>query len=170
MLGAIVLSLAALLLALAFVLRRRAGLPWGRIAATDVGVGRPLERPLVAARYRLTGKPDYLIECGGVLIPVEVKPGRQALQPYDADLMQLAAYCLLVEETTGRAPPYAVLRYANATFRLDYRPDVRRRLLALLADMHALLDADDVARSHDDPRRCAACGFRGVCDDALADG
>ncbi|MFQ3662721.1 MAG: CRISPR-associated protein Cas4 [Chloroflexaceae bacterium] len=170
MLGGIVLSLALLLLALGFALRWRAGLPWGRIAAADVGVGRPLERPLVAARYGLTGKPDYLIERGGVLIPVEVKPGRRALRPYDADLMQLAAYCLLVEETTGRAPPYAVLRYASATFRLDYRPDVRRRLVALLAEMHALLDADDVARSHDDPRRCAGCGFRELCDDALADG
>ena len=34
--------------------------------------------------------------------------------------MQLAAYCLLVEETIGAAPPYGLLRYAERTFRLDY--------------------------------------------------
>ncbi len=169
MLGGAILGLALLLLVVAVVLRWRAGLPWGRVAAVDVGVGRPLERPLVAARYGLVGKPDYLLERGGAMIPVEVKPGRRAPQPYDSDLMQLAAYCLLVEETTGHAPPCGYLRYANATFRLSYTPAVRRRLVALLAEMRALLDADDVARSHDDPRRCAGCGFRTLCDDALVE-
>jgi CRISPR-associated exonuclease Cas4 len=169
MLGITALGLALLLLVVAVMLRRRAGLPWGRVAAADVGVGRPLERPLVAARYGLVGKPDYLIERGGAMIPVEVKPGRQAPHPYPSDLMQLAAYCLLVEATTGHAPPYGYLRYANATFRLVYTPAVRRRLVALLAEMRELLDADDVARSHDDPRRCAGCGFRAVCDDALVE-
>ncbi|MCX7791901.1 MAG: Dna2/Cas4 domain-containing protein [Chloroflexaceae bacterium] len=169
MLGGIVLSLALLLLVVAVVLRQRAGLPWGRVAAADVGAGRPLERPLVAARYGLVGKPDYLIERGGVMIPVEVNPGRRAPQPYDSDLMQLAAYCLLLEETTGHAPPYGFLRYANATFRLAYTPAVRQRLVSALAEMRALLDASDAARSHNDPRRCAGCGFRTLCDDALAD-
>ena len=77
--------------------------------ADDVGAGRELARPLYARRYGLTGKPDYLIERGGAQIPVEVKPGRRAQQPYDSDLMQLAAYCALVEETSGRAPPYGLL-------------------------------------------------------------
>lgn len=169
MLGGALLSLGLLLLVLAVALRQRAGLPWGRVAAADVGAGRPLERPMVAMRYGLAGKPDYLVERGGALIPVEVKPGRRAPRPYDSDLMQLAAYCLLVEETTGHAPPCGFLRYANATFRLAYTPAVRQRLLDLLAEMRALLNASDVARSHDDPRRCAGCGFRTLCDDALAD-
>lgn len=127
MLGGTILGLALLLLVVAVVLRWRAGLPWGRVAAMDVGVGRPLERPLVATRYGLVGKPDYLIERGGAMVPVEVKPGRRAPHPYDSDLMQLAAYCLLVEETTGHTPPCGYLRYANATFRLSYTPAVRRR-------------------------------------------
>ncbi|MGQ9927025.1 MAG: CRISPR-associated protein Cas4 [Chloroflexaceae bacterium] len=169
MLAITLLGLALLLLVVAVMLRWRAGLPWGRVAATDVGVGRALERPLVAACYGLVGKPDYLIERGRALIPVEVKPGRQAPHPYASDLMQLAAYCLLVEETTGHAPPYGYLRYANATFRLIYTPAVRGRLVALLAEMHGLLDASNVARSHDDPRRCAGCGFRALCDDALVE-
>jgi len=159
---------AMLLLAGAALLRRRSGLPWGRVRSEDVGAGRALERPLVARRLGLTGKPDYLIERGGALIPVEVKPGRRATQPYDSDLMQLAAYCLLVEETSGRAPPYGLLRYAEQSFRLDYTPAVRARLLDILDEMHALLDADDAARSHNDARRCAGCGFCATCEDSLA--
>jgi CRISPR-associated exonuclease Cas4 len=139
------------------------------VTADDVGAGRMLQRPLVSRRYGLTGKPDYLIERGGASIPVEVKPGRRAAEPYDSDLMQLAAYCLLVEETTGRAPPYGLLRYAESSFRLTYTPSVRERLLAILDEMHDLLEADDAARSHDDPRRCAGCGFRASCAESLAD-
>jgi CRISPR-associated exonuclease Cas4 len=73
-----------------------------------------------------------------------------------------------VEEQFGQAPPYGLLRYADATFRLDYTPDVRADLLAILAEMHDVLDADDVARDHAEARRCAACGFRDACEDSLA--
>lgn len=165
----LLIGAAILLLAVAALLRRRSGLPWGRVLRDDASGGRELQRPLVSRRLGLTGKPDYLIERRGAQIPVEVKPGRRALRPYDSDLMQLAAYCVLVEETSGAAPPYGLLRYAEATFRLDYTPAVRERLLAILDDMRDLLGADDAARSHDDPRRCAGCGFRSTCEDSLAD-
>lgn len=162
----IVLALAAL--AAALWLRRRSGLPWAAVVADDVGAGRRLQRPLYSARHGLTGRPDYLIERRGAPIPVEVKPGRRASQPYESDLMQLAAYCLLVEETSGSAPPYGLLRYAERTFRLDYTPAVRASLLATLAEMRDLLDADDAERSHDERRRCAGCGFAESCEESLA--
>ena len=161
----IVLALAALLFALR--LRRATGLPWVAVAASDVGTGRQLQRPLYAARYGLTGKPDYLLEHGGSYVPVEVKPARRAKQPYDSDLMQLAAYCLLVEESTGRTPAYGLLRYAEASFRLDYTDAVRDDLLTIIDEMRELLDADDCPRSHDEARRCASCGFVEICDEAL---
>jgi len=159
------LSLAAL--AAALWLRQRSGLPWAPVVADDVSAGRALQRPLYSRRHGLTGKPDYLIERRGAPIPVEVKPGRRADRPYDSDLMQLAAYCLLVEETAGAAPPYGLLRYAERTFRLDYTPAVRTALLDILDEMRDLLDADDAARSHEDRRRCAGCGFVEICEDAL---
>lgn len=164
------IGLALLLLTTGALTRRRTGLPWGRVLADDVRGGRELQRPLVARRYGLTGKPDYLIERGGASIPVELKPGRRASRPYDSDLMQLAAYCLLVEETTGRAPPYGLLRYAEASFRLDYTDAVRDELLDILDTMRELLDEDDAERSHDEAARCAGCGFRDSCEDSLAAG
>lgn len=160
------LALALLVGVLALRLRSRTGLPWAPVVYRDTW-RRELERPLFARRLGLTGKPDYLIELRGATIPVEVKPSRAASVPYESDLMQLAAYCLLIEETTGQAPPYGLLRYAQHTFRLDYTAWVRDELLALLDEMRELLDVDDCARNHDQPQRCRACGLYQQCDDAL---
>jgi CRISPR-associated exonuclease Cas4 len=83
--------------------------------------------------------------------------------------MQLAAYCLLVEETSGTPPPYGLLRYAERTFRLDYTPHVREELLALIDQMRVDLEEAECARSHDDARRCQGCGFFERCGEALDD-
>src|SRR3712207_5022509 len=102
-LGLVVLAIVLAIWALS--LRRRTGLPWVPIRSQDV-LGRELEKPLYARKLGLTGKPDYIIERRGKLIPVEVKPARRASVPYESDLMQLAAYCVLIEETEGEPPPY----------------------------------------------------------------
>jgi CRISPR-associated exonuclease Cas4 len=164
--GLALLLLALLALAGALRLRARTGLPWAPVSYQDTA-GHAPQKPLVARRLGLVGRPDYLVELHGRTIPLEVKPGRRALAPYESDLMQLAAYCVLVEETTGHAPPYGLLRYAGQTFRLDYTPGVRADLLALLDEMRAALDAPDCQRSHDDAPRCRACGFFEQCDAAL---
>lgn len=167
------ISIALAMLMLAFVLlvwalriRQRTGLPWAPVRAQDMR-GRELEKPLIARRIGLTGKPDYIIDQRGASIPVEVKPGRHAATPYESDLMQLAAYCVLIEETEDTPPPYGLLRYAEHTFRLDYTPQVREDVLVLIDEMRDALDAADCARSHDQPRRCQSCGFFAVCEDAL---
>jgi CRISPR-associated exonuclease Cas4 len=167
---AITVGLALILLALialisALRLRAATGLPWAPVVYHDADAWTP-ERPLVARRLGLVGKPDYLIQMRGRLIPVEVKPGRNAAHPYESDLMQLAAYCVLIEETTGAAPPYGLLRYAERTFRLSYTARVREEVLTLLDEMRNALD-NDCDRSHDDPARCWGCGFLSQCDQAI---
>jgi CRISPR-associated exonuclease Cas4 len=167
---AITVGLALILLALialigALRLRAATGLPWAPVVYHDTDAWTP-ERPLVARRIGLVGKPDYLIQMRGRLIPVEVKPGRNAARPYESDLMQLAAYCVLIEETTGAAPPYGLLRYAERTFRLSYTARVREKVLTLLDEMRNALD-NDCDRSHDDPARCWGCGFLSQCDQAI---
>ncbi|WP_448542254.1 CRISPR-associated protein Cas4 [Roseiflexus sp.] len=163
-LALILLALIALISALR--LRAATGLPWAPVVYHDADAWTP-ERPLVARRLGLVGKPDYLIQMRGRLIPVEVKPGRNAAHPYESDLMQLAAYCVLIEETTGVAPPYGLLRYAERTFRLSYTTRVREEVLTLLDEMRNALD-NDCDRSHDDPARCWGCGFFSQCDQAMS--
>jgi CRISPR-associated exonuclease Cas4 len=166
-LAILLLLAAALLLWAASRQRRSAGLPGGRIIYTDTNRWGRLEKPLYHPELEITGKPDYLVEQGDVLIPVEVKSRRISRAPYDSHIYQLAAYCLLVQRAFGKRPPYGILHYANRTFAIDYTPELERALLGVLAEMRAQDRRRDVERSHDSAERCARCGFRSVCDQAL---
>lgn len=166
LLGALAsLALAAWLGWRALAARKKAGLPAGRVVYSDTKRWARCE-PLYAARYRLVGKPDYVLRQGNMLIPIEVKPGRDAAQPYPADVMQLMAYCLLVEESTGQPPSHGLLRYRERTFRIPYDPLGRQALLNTLQDMRQARVASDVPRSHQDATRCRFCGQREVCGGA----
>lgn len=166
---AVLLLLAALLLLwIASRQRRSAGLPGGRIIYADTNRWGRLEKPLYHPELAITGKPDYLVEQGEVLIPVEVKSRRISSAPYDSHIYQLATYCLLVQRAFGKRPPYGILHYANRTFAIDYTPELESALLDILADMRTQERRQDVERSHDSAERCARCGFRSVCDQTLA--
>jgi len=56
--------------------RKAAGLPGGRVIYTDTHGWGEVEKPLFYQALGLTGKPDYLIQQHGQIIPVEVKSGR----------------------------------------------------------------------------------------------
>ena len=168
-----ILFLLTLIIALALFFsargqRAQTGLPYGaRIVYADTGAWKKVERPLFARRYGLTGKPDYIVAERGATIPVEVKPNRAAPAPREADTLQLAAYALLIEENFGAAPAYGLLKYRDAVFQVELTNELCARLLDTLAAMRRDLAARDVARSHAEPRRCRACGYRAECGQAL---
>jgi CRISPR-associated exonuclease Cas4 len=145
----------------------RSGLPTGRVIYADTGDWRPVDHPIFSREHRLTGKPDYLVEARKAVIPVEVKSGAAPAVPYQAHVLQLAAYCLLVESYASQAPSHGLIRYADQTFAVDYTPKLRADLLATLAAMRRDLAADHVCRSHDDPARCQGCGYRADCQERL---
>ena len=147
--------------------REEAGLPAGRVTYVDTGAWKRCERPLYSSRYRLTGRPDYLVQGRKGVIPVEVKSGASPDQPYRAHILQLAAYCLLVEEQEGRAPAYGILKYDDRAFEVDYTAALRTRLLRSVASIRRGLSAPDVPRSHEQAARCRGCGYRGQCDQRL---
>lgn len=166
--------LAILLLCAALVLlwwsgrqRRASGLPPGRIISSDTERWEKVEKPLYDPVSGLTGRPDYLVEEGDALIPVEVKSSRAPSLPHDSHIFQVAAYCLLVERVYGKRPPYGILRYRDQTFSIDYTP-------ALQSDLENLLDAirrqerrGEAGRSHSEQVRCARCGYRNICNQRL---
>jgi len=162
--------LAVLALALLFAgsrQQRSSGLPAGRVLYSDPKMIGPPEKPLFDADALLTGKPDYLVEEKGALIPVEVKSGWAPPEPYDGHVYQLLAYCLLVERAEGKRPPYGVLRYRNRSFAVDYTREGEQELLRLVEEMHDAGAARNLGRSHEVPARCAKCGYRTVCDERL---
>jgi CRISPR-associated exonuclease Cas4 len=164
-----------LLLLFAFILffisgrqRRLSGLPGSRVIYTDTRAWGRVEKPLFDRDLGLTGKPDYLVEKNGRIIPIEVKTGRTPKAPYDSHIFQVAVYCLLVQKTYGKRPPHGIIHYPGSDFAVDYTPQLENALLDLIADMRIDSQRPEVLRSHEDEHRCRRCGFREGCDQRLA--
>ncbi len=161
--------------------RAASGLPGGEVIYSDTGAWQRQERPLISRQFGLVGKPDYLVTTGPgpAPVPVEVKSGRRPARPYAGHILQLAAYCLLVEETWHAAPAFGLLHYAGragagrgsndgpVTLRIPYTSALRAQLLATLSAMRADQQADEVARSHEEAARCQHCGLAHACEEKL---
>lgn len=171
----ILLALLCVLLAavcgwLARALRRRSGLPAGKVVYDDAS-GAASE-VLYSATYSLRGKPDYLLDAEGEdgLIPVEVKSSLapRTGKPYPSHLMQLAVYFLLVEDVLEEVAPYGLIRYRDCTLRIENTTELREELLDVLAAMQAILADGEAQRSHRIARRCMGCSVAYACDERLA--
>jgi CRISPR-associated exonuclease Cas4 len=157
--GIAVVGLGMAALAARGLARRRRERSRGSLVAIDAGAPVTLR----SARFRLAGRPDVLRrQPDGRLVPIELKS--RAAPPRGPPLshrIQVAAYCLLVEETTGVAPPYGLLRYADgAEFRLPWTRAARAELLGIRTDVDRPYDG----RATPSPGKCARCGWRAVCD------
>jgi len=151
---------------------QQTGLPAGEVVYSDTGQWEKQEQPLTSRRYGLVGRPDYLVrvlENGQTVpIPVEVKSRRRPAEAYASHILQLAAYCLLVEDVLKVRPPYGLLRYADATLRIDYSDELRGLVLAAADGVRSARSAPNVGREHQDANRCRNCGYRRACgSDAL---
>ena len=147
----------------------RTGLPTRSILYADVGSTFPRRAPLISRRYRLTGKPDYLVRVEDGVAPVELKSSRSPSsgQPYDGHLFQLAAYCLLVEDIYRVSVPYGLVRYEDRSIRVEYTPSLRASLLALLDEIRTAKCNGECHISHGQASKCQSCGFRSVCGESL---
>lgn len=143
------------------------GLPMGDLVYSDTGAWQKVEKSLLNRQYGLVGKPDYLVqttEKGRIFtIPVEVKSAKRPPSPHAGHLLQLGAYCLLVEEAYQQTPPYGLLHYADATLRIEFTTALRREVLAAADAIRRDQSAPDVNRSHHEPSRCHSCGYQHQC-------
>ena len=124
-----------------------AGLPIGRVIYSDTSGWQALEKPLFSQTHRLAGKPDYLVQQGRAIIPVEVKSSNAPADgPRRSHILQLAAYCLLIEETYRQRPKYGIVKYADRMFAVDYTDALQAALLDVMAAMR-----EDVAHDSSAP-------------------
>jgi CRISPR-associated exonuclease Cas4 len=102
-------------------------------------------------------------------VPIEVKSAHTPNDgPRRSHVLQLAAYCLLVEETYRQRPKYGIVKYADRMFAVDYTDTLRTELLDVIAAMRDDLARGAAERSHDDAARCVHCGYRHACPERLA--
>jgi CRISPR-associated exonuclease Cas4 len=167
--GLVLMILAAIFWILARLQRSRLGIPAGDIIYSDLGTWEEQLDALYSAELRLVGRPDYLIrEPSGSVIPVEIKSTFAPQRPREGHILQLAAYCLLVDDIYGYRPGYGILQYRDKAFAVDYSDDLEADLLDLLSDMQndAALGKND--RDHNELQLCIRCGLRNNCDQRLA--
>lgn len=147
--------------------RQASGLPSGQVVYSDTGAEQTVTEPLISRRYGLIGKPDYLVETvhagHRAMVPVEVKSRRAPASPLASHVLQLATYCLILEDLHGSAPSHGILRYADKSITIPYTPELRRAVLDAAERIRASRTAADVARSHEERERCARCGYRAAC-------
>ena len=129
-------------------------------------VGRQTSRLLKSERYGLTGRPDYILERGGEIIPVEVKSGRKPKGPLFSHVLQVAAYCLLLEEE-GNTVTHGILRYGDMEHEVEFDAEMRSMLLGKLKEMRRLKVTGDVHRNHHRPGKCHSCSRREMCPERL---
>lgn len=165
--GAVLAALTIVWL-VALVARSRTGLR-GRVVYSDTGAELEPPEPLVSHRYGLTGKPDYLVASRRGVVPVEVKSARcpASGHPHESHRLQLASYCLLVEDVLGERSPYGILRYRDRDVKVPFDRGLRRDLLAVLDAMRRSGAARDARRTHADAGRCARCALRDECGEAV---
>jgi CRISPR-associated exonuclease Cas4 len=157
-----------LLLWAAGSLRRRAGLPAGRVIYSDTRTWQECPEPLYDADVNLVGKPDYLVQRWRYVIPVEVKSGQTPAEPYRSHVLQLAAYCFLTETAYGTRPPYGLIHYGDRTFAVKYTAELEDELLDTLDWMREDMLDERADRNHNDPARCQSCTYALYCDQRLA--
>ena len=144
--------------------KRKAQMIEGEIRYVD-SEGAPL---LYSNKLGLSGRPDYVIEVNGELVPVEVKTGRKPRGPLFSHILQVAAYGLLIEDVMGKPVTHGVLRYGDEEHEIELDRDLRTLVVSKLNEMRTKERTGDVHRNHDRPGKCRSCSRRNRCPERLA--
>ena len=169
--AATLVLLALVLFVLAARSRKRTGIPAGEVFYQDLP-GQPFfGEPLRSDTLGISGKPDCLVRTTNGTVPVELKnssrpPARGGV--YANHMVQALAYCALVQDQMRVRVPYALVIYAGQQVRKVEFTDRRRQwLLQTIHEVEAARARLTANRNHDHRGRCAGCGVRSQCDQAL---
>jgi len=141
----------------------------GTVAYSDtLEEGTPMLR---SKKFHLHGRPDYIIKREDVFIPVEIKTGKIPKGPYFSHILQIAAYCVLVEDTYGVRPPNGILKYTDGPkhgeHKIDYTDELKVLLISKLQEMRYDIKMGGAKRNHNRPGKCRSCSRRNECPDSL---
>ncbi len=146
-------------------MRQAYGIPAGKVIYSD------LDRPaksLFSKKLGISGKPDYIVKGRGrSLIPVEIKSGR-AETPHRNHVMQLAAYCHLVEENYHRPVPCGIIVYSDGVqHAINFDSALRSELQATVGEMKKALKHGCPDRRHNLRQKCWGCSYHDGCPQAV---
>jgi CRISPR-associated exonuclease Cas4 len=137
----------------------------GDIAYLDSKATKP--EMLVSKKHGISGRPDYILKVNGSDIPVEAKTGRVPRGPLFSHIVQVAAYCVILEDISGKAPTHGLLRYGNIEHEVEYTADLKKLVLDKAGDIRKARSAGGAHRNHNRPSKCRGCSRRAVCPEKL---
>ena len=127
-----------------------------------------VRKPMVAENVGLIGKPDYLVTLQETAIPILTKRGNPPPEPYESHVVQVLAYCALVQVAYQKSPSYGIIRYDDgSTFEVEYYETAVDDLWEVMKQVMANRKNSDVPKNHDERRRCYACRHRNQCEESL---
>jgi len=125
-----------------------------------------LDKPAKAffsKKYRISGKPDYIVKKDKRYLPVELKSGSHD-SPQKNHIFQLAAYCHLIEENYGVFVPYGVLVYSDGDqFNVPFDPKTRFELESTIKDMRRVIKTGKMNFDFKDTYKCKNCSMKEHC-------
>jgi CRISPR-associated exonuclease Cas4 len=142
--------------------QRALGLPEGELVYEDAdGQGETLS----SSAYPLIGKPDYVVKLpDGRPVPVELKLNvHNATVPYSNHMIQVGAYCLILEDYFEQPPTHGILRYADCEFTVEYTPALRKKVIKLLTEMERCSEQQPPPLAKQRAAKCRACTFQPIC-------
>jgi len=155
--------------------REIAKLKEGSIEFVDALEGK--EEEIVSKKYKLRGRPDLILDIEGKKIPIELKTGRIPRGPLFSHILQLAGYCILVEEKFGTVPPYGILRYCEdleqlehgdyVDYKIEYTEELNNTVLEKVQEMQEIIKGKSVHRNHNRKGKCIYCSRKDRCPERL---
>ena len=116
----------------------------------------------------LRGRPDQIVIIDGEFIPVEQKTGKIPKKPHKSHRLQLLAYISLVETSTGKTPPYGVLRYGDDdVHQVFWDQHAQQHLEESIIEVQRLMVEGGAKRNHEREGKCRNCSRRYACSDSL---
>ncbi len=142
--------------------QRALNLPAGELVYEDIdGQGEAL----ISDQAPLLGKPTYIVKApDGRLVPIEVKnTPHNELRPANHHVLQIAAYCLILEDYAVVPPTHGILRYADREFIVDYTPALRKKVLRVLEEMSLCSERQPPPLQKQKVTKCRSCIFQPIC-------
>jgi len=147
----------------------------GKILHSKVDDGKPESRggyriersiPLRSFSLGLTGKADvveYPLDRSAPPVPVEYKRGKE--KGHDADLVQLCAQAICLEEMTGLRIPAGAIFYGQPRRRLEVEFDeqLREKTRMIAEDMHRLHRLGETPMP-EFGAKCKNCSLIEICE------
>lgn len=146
-----------------FIEKIKYHVPKGKIEY--VGASRE-GRDLVSETYGIRGKPDYIIRFNDDYIPVEEKSSKATSPPFP-HVIQITAYCMIVEDVYKTIPSYGIIRYRQEEFKIPYEKRWKQIVVSLREKLLVDKEKNEAHRNHNNERKCEHCLLKEVCPEKL---